>query len=147
MTWSREWIMGEQASLLAPNIDNLFMFITGVSLFFFVLVSSLILIFVRRYRRRSPDEVTPHITHHNTLEVVWTVIPLIILLGIFFWGFHGFVAAKVAPANSIEIQVLAKKWVWEFEYPDGLRTLNEISVPVNRPVRMVMNSEDVLHSF
>jgi cytochrome c oxidase subunit 2 len=81
------------------------------------------------------------------LEVAWSVIPLFILIIIFFWGFNDYVRAQIAPANAIEIQVKAKKWVWEFEYPDGMRTLNEIHVPVNRPVRLVMNSEDVLHSF
>ena len=102
---------------------------------------------MNRYRRRGPNEVTPHITHHQKLEIIWTVIPLIIVMGIFFWGFHGYVSAQVAPANSIEIQVTGKKWVWQFEYPDGMRTLNEIHVPLNRPVRLVMTSEDVIHSF
>jgi cytochrome c oxidase subunit II len=147
MTWLRDWMMGQQASTLAPNVDNLFMFISAVNTFFFVLVAGLIIVFVKKYRRRSPDEITPHITHHQTLEIVWSVLPLLILIGIFFWGFHGYVKAQIAPANSIEIQVTAKKWVWQFEYPDGMRTLNDIHVPVNRPVRLVMNSEDVIHSF
>jgi cytochrome c oxidase subunit 2 len=140
-------MLGEQASTQAPNIDNLFMFISAVNTFFFVLICACIVIFVRRYRRRGPDEVTPHITHNQTLEIVWSVVPLIILIGIFFWGFHGYVTAQIAPANAIEIQVTGKKWVWQFEYPDGMRTLNSFHVPVNRPVRLVMNSEDVLHSF
>jgi cytochrome c oxidase subunit II len=147
MTWLRNWMMGEQASTLAPNIDNLFMFISAVNTFFFVLICACIVIFVRKYRRKSADDFTPHITHNQTLEIVWSVVPLIILIGIFFWGFHGYVTAQIAPANAIEIQVTGKKWVWQFEYPDGMRTLNSFHVPVNRPVRLVMNSEDVLHSF
>jgi cytochrome c oxidase subunit 2 len=147
MTWLREWMLGPQGSTLAPNIDNLFMFISAVNTFFFVLIVGLIVVFVRRYRRRSEDEITPHITHNQVLEIAWSVIPLIILIGIFFWGFHGYVVAQIAPANSIEIQIVAKKWQWQFEYPDGLRTLNELSVPLNRPVRLVMSSEDVIHSF
>jgi cytochrome c oxidase subunit 2 len=75
------------------------------------------------------------------------VIPLIIVIAIFFWGFHGYLTAQIAPANAIEIQAIGKKWIWQFEYPDGLRTLNDIHVPVNRPVRIVMTSEDVIHSF
>jgi cytochrome c oxidase subunit II len=147
MTWLRDWIMGPQASTLAPNIDNIFMFITAIGVFFFTLITVLIVIFVHRYRRRSANEITPHITHNPTLEIVWSVLPLLILIGIFFWGFHGYVVAQIAPANAIEIQVTAKKWQWQFEYPDGLRTLNELSVPLNRPVRLVMNAEDVIHSF
>jgi cytochrome c oxidase subunit 2 len=147
MNWIREWMMGPQASTLAPNIDNLFMFISAVNTFFYALVIFLIIVFVKRYKRRSENEITPHITHNNALEIAWSVIPLIILIGIFFWGFHGYVKAQIAPANAIEIQVTGKKWVWQFEYPDGMRTLNDFHVPVNRPVRLVMNSEDVIHSF
>src|SRR5688572_24718763 len=147
MTWFTNWVMPSQDSTLAPGVDNLFWFITIISAFFFCLITGLIIIFVKRYRRRSENEITPHITHNLVLEVVWSVVPLFILIVIFFWGFNDYVRAQVAPANAIEIQVKAKKWVWEFEYPDGMRTLNEIHVPVNRPVRLVMNSEDVLHSF
>jgi cytochrome c oxidase subunit 2 len=147
MNWFFEWVMGRQASTLASGVDGLFWFITAVSVFFFVLITTLLLIFVKRYRRRSEDEITPHITHNQKLEIAWSVVPLIILIGIFFWGFHGYMRAQIAPANSMEIQVRAKSWIWEFEYPDGLRSLNEIHVPVNRPVRLVMNSEDVIHSF
>ena len=135
MTWFTNWVMPSQDSTLAPGVDNLFWFITAVGAFFFLLITALIIIFVKRYRRRSENEITPHITHNFVLEVVWSVVPLFILIVIFFWGFNDYVRAQVAPANAIEIQVKAKKWVWEFEYPDGMRTLNEIHVPVNRPVR------------
>ena len=147
MNWFTQWVLPAQASTLAPSIDGLFWFITAVDTFFFLLITALVVIFVKRYRRRGPDEITPHITHNQKLEIVWSVIPLFIVIGIFFWGFHGFMRAQIAPANSIEIQVRAKKWVWEFEYPDGMRSLNSFHVPVNRPVRLVMNSEDVIHSF
>jgi len=147
MNWFAKWVMPAQSSTLAPDIDNLFWFITAVSAFFFVLIASLITIFAIRYRRRSASDVTPHITHNQKLEIVWSVVPLLILIVIFFWGFNGYMRASIAPANAIEIQVRAKKWVWEFEYPDGMRTLNEFHVPLNRPVRLVMNSEDVIHSF
>jgi cytochrome c oxidase subunit II len=147
MNWFTNLIMPAQASTLAPGVDGLFWFITAVDIFFFLLIATLLLVFVKRYRRRSPDEVTPHITHNQKLEVVWTTLPLLLVIGIFFWGFHGFMSARIAPANAIEIQVKAKKWVWEFEYPDGMRSLNSLHVPVNRPVRLVMMSDDVIHSF
>jgi len=147
MNWFLHLVLPRQSSTLAPNIDNLFWFITLINIFFFVLIAGLIILFVKKYRRRSPDEITPHITHNQKLEIAWSVLPLILLLFIFFWGFHGYVNAQVAPANAIEIQITGKKWVWQFEYPDGMRTLNEFHVPVNRPVRLVMNSEDVIHSF
>ena len=142
-----DFVLPDRASTLAGNHDALFWSITAVASFFFLMICALILIFVRRYRRRSPDEITPHITHNQTLEIVWSVVPLGIVIVIFFWGFYGYMNAQVAPANAIEIQATGKKWVWQFEYPDGMRTLNEFHVPVNRPVRMVLSSEDVIHSF
>ena len=83
MNWIHEWlILPEQASTLAPNIDNLFMVCdSAMSIFFFVLVVSLILFFVKRYRRRSADEYhTAHHAQRNALEIVWSVIPLFLLM-------------------------------------------------------------------
>jgi len=142
-----ELILPKQASTLAPGVDLIFWFVTFLNIFFFVLITGLVLLFVRKYRRRSPNDITPHITHNQKLEIIWSVVPLFILIGLFFWGFHQYVNAQIAPANSIEIQVTGKKWVWQFEYPDGMRTLNSFHVPVNRPVRLVLSSEDVIHSF
>lgn len=147
MNWLVNLVMPDQASTLAPGIDGLFWFITFINTIFFIVIAAGVVIFVKRYRRRGPDEITPHITHNQKLEIAWSVGPLFILIAIFFWGFHGFMRAQIAPANAMEIQVKAKKWVWEFEYPDGMRSLNSFHVPLNRPVRLVMTSEDVLHSF
>ena len=147
MNWLRDFFLPRQASTLAPAYDTLFMAITWLSIVLFAIVTGLALYFAKRYRRRRPDEITPHITHNNVVEIVWTVIPLIIVIGIFFWGFHNYMVAQVAPAESMEIVISAKKWQWEFEYPDGMRSLNELHVPVNRPVRLIMGSQDVLHSF
>jgi len=119
MNWLHDLILPQQASTLAPNIDHLFWFVTGINVVFFALIAVLVVIFMRVYRRRGPNEVTPHITHNQRLEIVWSVVPLFILIGVFFWGFHGYVNAQIAPANAIEIQVTGKKWVWQFEYPDG----------------------------
>lgn len=147
MSWLRDWLLPSQGSTLAPDTDAIFMFITYLSAFFFFLVTGMLVWIVMRYRRRSPDEVTPHTTHNFALEVTWSVIPLMLVIFIFFWGFHGYLKGQVAPAEAMEIVVTAKKWQWEFEYPTGTRTLNELHVPVNKPVRLIMKSEDVLHSF
>lgn len=147
MNWFRVLTLPAEASTLARDIDDLYVFITLVSAFFFVLIAGLIGFFVLRYRRKGPNERTPHITHHLGLELAWSLIPLMILIGIFFWGFHGYMRASVSPGNAMEIVVTAKKWVWQFEYPDGTRTLNDFHVPVNKPVKLIMTSEDVIHSF
>ena len=147
MNWFRNLNLPIEASTLARDIDNLYIFIVLLSAFFFVLIAGLIGFFLLRYRRKGPNDITPHITHNLTLEIAWSVIPLLLCLVVFFWGFNGFIRANVAPGNAMEIQITAKKWVWTFEYPDGTRTINDIHVPVHQPVRLVMTSEDVLHSF
>jgi cytochrome c oxidase subunit II len=147
MSWLREFMLPHQASTTAAGYDTLFMFITGLAIFFFVIVAVMLGLFVLRYRRRGPDEVTPHITHNFRLELVWSIVPLLLVIVIFFWGFHGFMVAQIAPGESMEISVTAKKWQWEFEYPDGMRSLNELHVPVNQNVRIILTSLDVIHSF
>jgi cytochrome c oxidase subunit II len=147
MNWLRDFFLPQQASTLAPGYDTLFLAITLISIVLFTMVTGMALYFAKRYRRRRPDEITPHMTHNNTIEIIWTVIPLIIVIVIFFWGFHSYMLAQVAPSEAMEIVLSAKKWQWEFEYPDGMRSLNELHVPVHRPVRVIMSSQDVLHSF
>ena len=146
MNWLREFLLPKQGSAYAGEVDDLFMFLVYLSIFFFVLVAGLAFWSVIRYKRRAGRK-TPHITDHLGLELTWSIIPLIIVIGVFFWGFNGYMKASVAPNEALEITVIAKKWVWQFEYPDGTRTLNEVHVPVNKPVRFIMTSEDVLHDF
>jgi len=104
------------------------------------------LYFAWRYRYK-PERVTPHQTHNTVLEIVWTVLPLVLCVGIFFWGLSSWMKSQVAPGEAMEIQVTAKQWLWTFEYPDGSRTVNDVHVPVNKAVRFVMTSDDVLHDF
>lgn len=146
MNWLKSLLLPLEGSVYAGQHDDLFLAIVLLSVFFFVLISVLLAYFVWRYRRR-PGDVTPDISHNFKLEVIWSVIPLIIVIGIFAWGFHGYLNASTAPGGALEIQVVAKKWLWQFEYPDGMRTINEIHVPVGKPVRLIMSSEDVIHSF
>ena len=102
--------------------------------------------FAWRYRFK-PGRVTPHQTHNTTLEIIWTVVPLLLCVGLFFWGIIGYMQFAVGPGESMEIQVTAKQWLWQFEFPDGTRAVNELHVPVNKSIHLVMTSEDVLHDF
>lgn len=136
----------EQASTLAPEVDWLYDFIYWFSLISFVLIVGLMVFFIFRYRRRPGVKAAP--TGHNTaLELAWTFAPLILLVMVFHWGFRGYVYALVVPDNAIEIRVRAEQWKWEFEYPNGRRENGVLVVPINRPVRLVMSSKDVIHSF
>jgi len=104
------------------------------------------LFFAWRYKYK-PGRVTPHQTHNTTLEILWSVIPLLICVGLFFWGLNGYMKYAVAPGDAMEVSVTGKQWLWEFTYPDGSKTINDLHVPVNKPVKLVMTSEDVLHDF
>ena len=135
-----------EGSEFAGKVDDLYMFLVWMSLFFFVLVAVLAVYSVIKFRHKAGN-VTPHISHNTALELTWTTIPLLICVGVFFWGFRGFLEASVPPSDAMEIQVTAQKWSWEFEYPDGMRSLNELHIPLNKPVKFIMSSTDVIHSF
>lgn len=140
------WIP-EEASNLAAGVDNVLLVITVISVFFFLLISAFLIYFSIKYRRKSENEETPYTTGNMVLEVIWTIVPSILLMVFFVWGYVEFVNMKTPPKDAVEVNVTAKQWLWEFEYYTGKKTINELYVQQNRPVRMVMRSEDVLHSF
>lgn len=135
------------ASTLAPEIDSLFYFVTWASAILFVGVLTAMIYFAYRYRRRNELEVPSPVEPSKFVEVTWIVVPTILVLIVFNWGFKVFIKQGVAPPDSYEIQVRASMWKWDFEYPDGTVTTGELHVPVERPVRLIMSSADVLHSF
>jgi cytochrome c oxidase subunit II len=147
MKWLQELFLPPQASTHAKNVDDIFLFTTVLSIVFFIIIAVAAIYFPILYKRRSAADKTPHFTHNLVLEIVWSVIPLFLVMIIFFWGFHAYMVGTVAPNDSLEIQAVAKKWIWQFEYPDGTKSVGELHVPFGRPVRVIMNSEDVLHSF
>ena len=142
MTW-----IPEAASNLASKVDGLLLVLTFISIFFFVLISAVLIYFAVKYRRRSDDEETPYITGNQTLEIIWTVIPSILLILLFVYGFVVYKDMRTPPKDAVDITVTGKQWLWTFEYYNGKKTLNELYVRQNRPVRMVMRADDVIHSF
>lgn len=135
-----------QLSTIAPEIDWIYDFIFYVSLVFFVGIVGAMVYFMVKYRRRPGVKAEPT-GHHNTLELFWTFSPLILLFMMFHWGFQTYIQASVAPDDSLNIRVRASQWIWNFEHPNGVSETGEVHVPAGRPVRMVISSEDVLHSF
>lgn len=139
--------MPRRASSVAGQVDSVFNFILWISLFFFVLIVGLMVVFIVRYRQRSLDEVPEDSPHHSTaLELTWTLIPVALVVVIFMVGFKSYLNLIVAPSNAYEVSVTARKWNWQFTYANG-HTDPQLHVPVNRPVRLVMQSQDVIHSF
>lgn len=137
----------EGVSTLAPEIDSLFYFVYWVSVVLFLGVVFTMAYLAFRYRRRSPREIPVPVKENVLLEVAWITVPVILVLVVFNWGFKSFIALGVAPPDTYDIQVRGRQWLWEFEYPNGTIATNELRVPVDRPVRLMMSSTDVIHSF
>ncbi len=134
-------------STVASDVDALFTFINVTSAILLLGITAAIIYFAVKYKRKSEDDVTPVIKHNTALEVTWTVIPLILILIVFFWGFRGYVDMRNAPDNSYEVYVTANSFFWQFTHPNGVQTTGELHVPNGRPVKLVMQSRDVIHSF
>ncbi|AUX26194.1 cytochrome B561 [Sorangium cellulosum] len=134
-------------STLAEHVDAGWAAAYWVAVFFFVLVAGAVVLFAIKYRRRTERDKTSTLSHNSTIEVVWTVIPVAIVISLFFVGLRGYVHASVAPAESYEINVTGEMYLWTFTYPDGTTTINELAVPRGRPVRLIMSSKDIVHSF
>lgn len=132
---------------MAQEVDTLFWFVHLSSLVLTIGILIAIGYFIYKYRRKSENDVTPVITHNNKLEVTWSVIPLVITLILFGWGYQTFVNLTTPPDDAYEVQVTAQKWFWLFQYENGAQSRNELHVPAGRPVKLVMSSRDVIHSF
>lgn len=137
----------EAASSIASEVDRLFHFWALVSAILFIGVVGAMTYFVVRYRRRRLDEVPEPIQEKKVIELAWIVVPTILVLIVFAWGFRVYIKMYTAPPDAYEILVHGYQWYWEFEYPNGVKTTNELHVPVDQPVKLRMTSADVIHSF
>jgi cytochrome c oxidase subunit 2 len=133
-------------STMAGEVHSLFYFILWVCTFFFLLIVSLMIYFVIRYRRREGHGPGDAPSHNTLLEITWTVIPLIVVTIIFYWGFVGYIKMRLPPRESYEINVVARQWSWQFKYAEGYDDII-LHVPAGEPVRLIMRSEDVIHSL
>ena len=137
----------EQASAQAAQVDGIYFFMLAVTAFFSLLIAALVVVFAINYRRRHKDEIGVAIHGSLALELLWTIIPFMITMVMFGWGVKVFYAMYRPPAGAMEVYVVGKQWMWKAQHMDGLREINELHVPVGRPVKLTMGSEDVLHSF
>ena len=137
----------QQASEQATQVDALFFFLVAVSAFFALLIALLVVVFAVRFHRRRQDQVGDAIHGSIPLELLWTFIPLGITMVMFFWGAQVFFHMTRPPKGAMEIYVVGKQWMWKVQHMDGAKEINELHVPVGRPVKMIMGSEDVIHDF
>jgi cytochrome c oxidase subunit 2 len=136
----------ESASSVSGGVDQLYFFLVAVSAFFAILIFALVAYFALRYRRR--EGVAARQIHGSTrLELLWTVIPFILVMVMFGWGAGLYYRNSRTPQGAMEIYVVGKQWMWKLQHPEGPREINELHVPVGVPVRLIMTSEDVIHSF
>lgn len=138
----------EQASTIANQIDAVYFVLIVLMLLFAVPIAALIIFFTVKYHRSNEVDRTNAPTFNLRLEVAWIVIPLVLAFGMFFWSAVVYTRAYGAPPDdAIEIYIVGKQWMWYAQHPQGRRENNELHVPVNVPVRLIMTSQDVIHSF
>ena len=147
----------EGASLNAPGHDSLMLWVNIVTILSFLIVNSVLVYFIIRYRRRSANDITSRKDNSPTLEVIWTTIPTLVMLWLYIWGLLEFIEMRTIPKNAREINVIAKQWAWDFTYPADLRrntkkatvlkSSNVLYLEEGQAVKLVMRSTDVLHSF
>ena len=137
----------DQASTFAEQSDSLWWMITWISVIFFVPMMAAMVWFMWTYRHKPAETFDPKSPSHNLpLELTWTVVPTLLIIVIFGFGFTGFLDMRTPPADAYEVRVIAQKWAWTFVYPNGF-TDSTLYVPTDRPTTLRMVSQDVIHSF
>jgi cytochrome c oxidase subunit 2 len=135
-----------QAGTLSSQVDKLFWTVFGIDAFFVLLIAGFILFFCVRYREGSDAPRGPR-SEPMALEAAWIVIPLVLCLGIYVWGARLYFAEHAAPPDALEVWVVGKQWMWKLQHGEGPREIDELHVPVGKPVKLIMTSQDVVHSF
>jgi cytochrome c oxidase subunit 2 len=137
----------EQASSVSPLVDGLYLGLVAITGVVSLLIWIVIFYFAIKYRRRPDNELAQEQEPPAALEMTWIVVPTIIFIGIFIAGAWVFFRINRVPANAIEVYATGRQWMWKFQHPTGQREINTLHVPVNRPIKITMASEDVIHSL
>jgi len=137
------------ASGQAGRVDALFVMITVIGGFFFFLTQGMLIYFAVKYRRRLPDRdnETPTITGNPLLEFLWILIPSLVVVVIFYYGWRVYTDQRIPAAGETEVRVTGRQWMYEVTYPDGRTAINEVRVPAGKPVKFILSATDVLHGF
>jgi cytochrome c oxidase subunit 2 len=140
-------IFPEEASTLAGKTDHLLFYLLGLSALMTALIAGLILYFSIRYRRRPGNELATQIQGSNRVEIAWTLFPIVFFMVAYAWGAGVYFWAYTPPRDALEVYGVGKQWMWKFQHLGGQREIDELHVPVGRAVKMVLTSQDVIHSF
>jgi cytochrome c oxidase subunit 2 len=139
--------MPEQASTIADQIDAIYLFTVALSTVVSLLIVAAIIGFIVKFRRKRADQIGHRETAGDWLEITWTIVPTIVFLGLFFWGAKVYFDTYRVPEGADRYYVVGKQWMWKYQHPAGNREINDLHVPVGRPIELVITSEDVIHSF
>lgn len=134
------------ASNFAKGVDQTFLFIISISLFFLIGITVTMIVFAVKYHHKKHPKAV-QVKDNMILEVVWTVIPIILVLFMFYYGYKAFLPQRRIPADAMPIKVISKMWSWSFDYGNGKIVTDTLVVPLNKPIRLDMVSLDVNHSF
>ncbi|MDB6111508.1 MAG: cytochrome [Pedosphaera sp.] len=140
-------LLPDQASTMAPRVDLLYFSLTALSAVMMVIIFLPMFYFLYKYRRGNPANRSPLRIPMWKVEMTWSVIPLILMLGVFGWATDLYFDIERPPAEALEINVIGKQWMWKLQHPEGHREIDELHVPVGRVVKLTLTSQDVIHSF
>ncbi len=140
-------MLPEQASTMAPEVDQLHYIVIGTTMAMATLIFTVALVFLIRYRRRSESYRPPRVTTTLAWEVLFLGLPLTVFVTFFFLGYHDFIRMNTPPPEAMDVYVMGKQWMWKFTYPEGPSSVGVLRVPTGRPVRLLLTSRDVIHSF
>jgi len=137
--------MSPAPTVHVETVDFVMLLIVGISVILLLGITATMIYFVFKYNRKKGHQ--PVDIHGSViLETIWIVIPTILVLGMFYFGYTGFEESRNIPKDAMEIKVTARMWAWEFEYSNG-KKFDSLYVPLNQPIKLVMKSQDVNHSF
>ncbi len=140
-------LLPESASNLAADVDLLMILLTVFSIFFTIVIFVAVAVLAVKYHRKSEDEVPPHIHGSLPLEIAWSIGPFLLVLAMLPLSAKIMMNTYTPQPYAMEIFVTGKQWMWKLQHPEGPREINELHVPIGKPLKFTMISEDVLHSF
>jgi cytochrome c oxidase subunit II len=135
------------ASSVSGQFDLLFVVLLVLCTAVSVGVAVFLVYSAIRYHRKNENELGSQTRYNIPIEAVWTIIPFILFMGFYVWGAELYFHIQRPPDNAINIYVVGKQWMWKIQHPEGQREINELHIPVGRPVKLTMTSEDAIHSF
>lgn len=138
--------MNPQLFTTTQKVDTVFILIFAVTLFFLAVVTLVMIYFVYRYNRKRHPLPEPSPSHNFWLEFIWTAIPTLLFIAMFYYGWTGYLALRQVPDDAIPVKAIGRMWTWTFEYANG-KTSDKLVVPVGKAVKVEIISRDVLHSF